>query len=343
MGLISNSVFLVIFISFHSYFQISLNELSIKTVNFPAMKNFLLILLLGFSFSLSAQNTTIISEIPVQTDVVENGVKGIRITVKCDYQVLRKKYQTDSILNQALKQARFFYVLTIFEDTNQVKPAFGYQNAFEKRDFLELKFKCSPPFADLKSISENRQIFIPYAALKLKEGKHNLSVVADLTGKDGFNNTYTQTTRSAIFSCNKPLTKIFECSVDSLVVKPFDNMGQAWDHELFGTDAPDLDFSIQMGDLEVGNIHKGNAYFISFPSKPRVFRFLISENDEVTIFLKDTDDAFHDPIASWRFDTSNMKEGVVYEQKEAKQNMKAFSFKCKVGKITNQKEVDHSK
>ncbi|WP_430402522.1 hypothetical protein [Fluviicola sp.] len=98
-----------------------------------------------------------------------------------------------------------------------------------------------------------------------------------------------------------------------------------------------------MGDLEVGNIHKGNNYSISFSEKPRVFRFLVSENDEVTIFLTDTDDAFHDPIASWRFNTTNMKEGSVYEQKEAKQNMKAFSFKCKVGKIKDQKEVDQKK
>ncbi|MNY23583.1 hypothetical protein D3C86_1572560 [compost metagenome] len=88
-----------------------------------------------------------------------------------------------------------------------------------------------------------------------------------------------------------------------------------------------------MGDLEVGNIHKGNAYFISFAEKPRVFRFLVSENDEVTVYLVDTDDTFHDPIASWRFNTSNMKEGTVYQQKEAKANMESFSFKCKTGKI----------
>jgi hypothetical protein len=80
-----------------------------------------------------------------------------------------------------------------------------------------------------------------------------------------------------------------------------------------------------------------------FSAKPRVFRFLISENDEVTVFLTDMDDVIHDPIASWRFDTSNMKEGTVYEQKEAKANMKAFSFKCKVGKVMGQREVDPSK
>ena len=88
-----------------------------------------------------------------------------------------------------------------------------------------------------------------------------------------------------------------------------------------------------MGDLEVGNVHKGNAYKISFAGKPRVFRFLISENDEVTIYLSDTDDAFHDPIASWRFNSSNMKEGTVYQQKEAKSNMESFSFQCKIGKV----------
>lgn len=284
--------------------------------------------------SLSAQSKeNIIRGVQVQTDFVENGVKGLRISVLCDYSVLRKKYQTDSMMDRALNQARFFYVLSLFQDSNQVKPAFGYQTAFGKGDFVEMKVKCNPLLADPKSISENTFLFIPYAALKLKEGKHSLSVSADLSGKDGFNNSYRQNTRSTVFSFTKPLTKIFECSLDSLVVKPFDNQGQAWDHELFGTDAPDLDFSIKMGDLEVGNIHKGNNYFISFAAKPRVFRFLVSENDEVTIFLTDTDDAFHDPIASWRFNTTNMKEGTVYQQKEAKENLTAFSFKCKVGKV----------
>jgi|GEM_PF-3334520 len=294
------------------------------------MKNItLLIILTILSGNLFAQNKeNIIRDIQVQTDFVENGSKGIRISVTCDYGVLRKKYDNDSLLEKALSTARFSYTLAIFQDSNQVKQAFGYQTAFGKSDFVELKLRCNPQLG-----SEVTPLFIPYAALKLKEGKQSLSISADLTGKDGFNATYKQTTRSAIFTFNKPITKIFECSLDSVVVKPFDNNGQAWDHELFGTDAPDLDFSIKMGDLEVGNIHKGNSYFIIFPTKPRVFRFLVSENDEVTIFFTDIDDAFHDPIASWRFNTSNMKEGTSYEQKDAKQNMKSFSFKCKVGKI----------
>lgn len=303
---------------------------------------FLLIVISGNS--IFAQNKeNILPEVSIQTDYVENGVKGFRIVTSCDYKILRKKYASDSLLERALTNAKFSLKLSIFQDTSRVKPAFGYQTAFGKNDFIEIKLPCNPFYLDSKPASVNNVIFIPYAGLKLKEGKQSLSISADLYGKDGLNTTYKQNTRSAVFTFIKPITKIFECALDSLIVKPFDNNGQAWDHELFGTDAPDLDFSIKMGDLEVGNIHKGNNYSILFSAKPRVFRFLVSENDEVTIFLTDIDDAFHDPIASWRFDTSNMKEGTVYEQKEAKQNMKSFSFKCKLGKITNQKEVDSPK
>lgn len=293
---------------------------------------------------LFAQNKeNIIPEISIQTDYVENGVKGFRIVTTCDYNVLRKKYTTDSLLERALTNSKFAFKLGIFQDTAQIKSAFGYQKAFGKSDFIEIRQTCNPTYFESKPALVSNTVFIPYAALKLKEGKQTLTVSVDLNGKDGFNTTYKQNTKSTAFTFNKPPSKIFECSLDSLIVKPFDNNGQAWDHELFGTDAPDLDFSIKMGDLEVGNIHKGNSYSISFPEKPRVFRFLVSENDEVTIYFTDTDDAFHDPIASWRFDTSNMKEGVVYEQKEAKQNMQAFSFKCKVGKISSQKEMDPQK
>lgn len=296
----------------------------------------LLILLLTFLSGnpLFAQNKdNIISEVLVQTDYVENGAKGLRISVTCDYNILRKKYKTDSLIDQALNQARFSYAISLFQDSNQIAQAFGYQSAFGKKDFIEIKLRCNPLFSDSKLTTESTILFIPYAALKLKEGKQSLSVSADLIGKDGFNNTYKQNTRSSVFNFNKPLTKIFECALDSLVVKPFNNNGQAWDHELFGTDAPDLDFSIKMGNLEVGNIHKGNNYSITFQTKPRIFRFLVSENDEVTILFTDIDDAFHDPIASWRFNTTNMKEGTVYEQKEAKQNLQSFGFKCKIGKI----------
>ena len=301
----------------------------------------LLFLTIFFSHSVLAQNKeNIIQEVLVQTDYVENGVKGLRISASCDYTILRKKYATDSLLRVALEKSKFSFRVSMYQDSIQVKPAFGYQAAFGKGEFLEIKLPCNPVYSESKPVVVANVLFIPYAALKLKDGKQTLSVSVDLFGKDGFNSTYRQTTRSAVCSFSKPATKMFECSLDSLVVKSFDNNGQAWDHELFGTDAPDLDFSIKMGDVEVGNIHKGNNYFISFPTKPRVFRFLVSENDEVTIFLTDIDDAFHDPIASWHFNTTNMKDGVIYEQKEAKQNLKAFSFRCKVRKISNEKEVE---
>ncbi|TSJ47596.1 hypothetical protein [Fluviicola chungangensis] len=303
---------------------------------------FLILLIVTSSKTLLfAQNKeNIISEITIQTDYVENGVKGFRVAATCDYNVLRTKYPTDSLLARALTNARFSLKLSVYQDSNLVKPAFGYQKAFGRSEWIEFKLPCNPLYSDSKPAPVNNTVFIPYAALKLKEGKQNLFVSADLSGKDGFNTTHKQHTQSSIFTFYKPPSKIFECSLDSLIVKSFDTNGQAWDHELFGTDAPDLDFSIKMGDLEVGNIHKGNSYRISFPEKPRVFRFLVSENDEVTIFLTDTDDAFHDPIASWRFDTSNMKDGVVYEQKEAKANLSSFSFKCKIGKISTQKEIE---
>ncbi|MGV3612070.1 MAG: hypothetical protein ACO1N0_14020 [Fluviicola sp.] len=288
-----------------------------------------------------AKKDNIIPEVSIQTDYVENGVKGFRIGVSPDFNLLRKKYPVDSVFKKALTQGKFAFKLSLFQDTTPLKPAFGYLKAFGKSDFIEIKRTCNPVFQEENKASVVTQmIFIPYASLKLKEGKQVLSVTADFSGKDGFNTPYKQTTKSAVFTFIKPLTKIFEVSLDSLVVNTLDNNGQAWDHELFGTDAPDLDFSIKMGDLEVGNIHKGNNYKIAFPQKPRIFRFLISENDEITIFLVDMDDAFHDPIASWRFNTTNMKEGANYEQKENKANMKAFSFRCKVGKAMNQKELE---
>ncbi len=289
-------------------------------------------------FQLAAQtNENIIQNILIQADYVENGVKGIKVSNTCDFAVLRKKYANDSLLSIALAQSKFSYVLYITQDSTKIKPAFGFKFLAGRREHIEFKVDCKPVLADLNNLSKSYVQFIPYSALFLSEGKQNCVFSFDLNGKDGFNAVYRQNSSSAPLSFVKPPVKVFECSLDSLVVKPFNAQGQAWDHSVFGTDAPDLDFSILLGDLEVGNIHKGNNYAILFPERPRVFRFLISENDEVTLILKDTDDAFHDPIASWRFNSSNMKENVSYQQKEAKANLQAFSFKCMVGKTKNSK------
>lgn len=290
------------------------------------------LLFLSNSLLYGQDSENIIQNIEIQTDHVENGVKGFRVLNTCDFNVLRKKYGNDSLMEIALRQSRFSYVLTFYQDTTQIEPAFGYQHPGKKKEYLEFKIDCKPGMNDLENIAYPSVQFIPYAALKLPEGKQSIRVKFELNGKDGFNNTYKQSAQSADIAFMKPTTKVFECALDSLVVKHFNAQGQAWDHSVFGADAPDLDFSIVMGDLEVGNIHKGNSFYIAFPDKPRIFRFLISENDEVTIFLKDTDDVIHDPIASWRFDSANMKENVPYQQKDPKTNMQAFSFKCKVGK-----------
>ncbi|WP_300662884.1 hypothetical protein [Fluviicola sp.] len=284
-------------------------------------------------FQSTAQtNENIIQNILIRADYVENGVKGIQVSNTCDFSVLRKKYANDSLLTIALAQSKFSYILYITQDSTKVKPAFGYKFLLGKRENIEFKVDCKPVFSDLSNLSKSYIQFIPYSALFLPEGKQSCAFSFDLSGKDGFNAVYRQNSFSAPLSFVKPPVKIFECSLDSLVIKPFNAQGQAWDHSVFGTDAPDLDFTILVGDLEVGTIHKGNSYSISFPERPRVFRFLISENDEVALILKDTDDAFHDPIASWRFNSSNMKENVSYQQKEAKANLQAFSFKCMVGK-----------
>lgn len=109
-----------------------------------------------------------------------------------------------------------------------------------------------------------------------------------------------------------------------------DTHGQSWDYTLSGTNAPDLDFKVTLGDALIGMIHKGNSYFLTFPEKPRVFRFLISENDEVYLTLSDKDEYIDDPIASWRFNSTAMKLNSWYEQTEAKANLEDFHFRCRI-------------
>ncbi|MNY61791.1 hypothetical protein D3C86_1985130 [compost metagenome] len=98
----------------------------------------------------------------VQTDFVENGVKGIRVSATCDFSVLKKKYETDSILLTALKQGKFLIKMNLYQDSVPVKPAFGYQAAFgKKKEMIEWNIRCTPELSDSKPKESVHSFFIP--------------------------------------------------------------------------------------------------------------------------------------------------------------------------------------
>lgn len=283
-----------------------------------------------FQVNLLAQDKPeIIKSISLSADHVEKGVRGINVTVSYNFQFLDSIYPADSILKDAVFASSFKIYLEIFENGKNVSAEMGHNSVTKENGHFYMRSGIIL-MQDEVSKDMKANIFIPYASLKLAPEKHTIKLKAWISGKDGLSKSHKSAAQLEELEFTKPATKIFEVAIDSLVVNYFDTRGQAWDRSLFGSDSPDLDFNVYVASVNVGNIYQEDRYFVSSPSTPWIFRFVISENDEVILSLQDRDNIFHDDIASWKFISGNMRPGINYEQNQAKNNMRSFSFRCKV-------------
>lgn len=279
----------------------------------------------------SQQPKVLIQDIVLQKDAVVKGAKGIQVSGNCNFQAFTAVYNNDSLMEIAFDDD-FYLTVTPKMDTNEIEPAMGYNLVFPDKK-VAVKLKVVPATFELLKGKVPFSTFIPYAAFKLDAGTQELSFLFQFYGKDGFNNVVSGRAVSPKLAFEKPKTRVFECKIDSLEVKQTDSKGQMWDPSLTTIDKPDLKFSFVLGDFRVNSINKHSSYKIDYTQKPLVYRFLISENDEVYFYLADEDELFDDPIANWKFNSTNMFDNVDYQQKQAKANLKGFSFTCKVGQL----------
>lgn len=298
------------------------------------MKSLLFICLLLSINSFAQKPKVVFTDLLIQKDLVVKGAKGVKISGKCNFSSFKTNYTSDSLMNKAFYDNAFYLTITpLQKDSSEIKPALGH-NAVFSDDKVSTKLKIKPTAEDVKAGKVDFNWFVPYASLKLNAADQELTFSLVFYGKDGFNSVVSgkQKTEKVIFL--KPKTRVFEVQLDSLSVNTLDNNGELWDVSFSSkVDKPDLEFTILLGDKELGNIQKGNSSSINFGKKPRIFKFTISENDEVYMYLVDEDDFNDDPIANWKYNTSNMKEDVVYKQEEKKVNLSSFGFSAMAGAI----------
>lgn len=293
----------------------------------------LLLLLQCICLSVFSQKPKVTYEsVLVEKDVVVDGAKGIRVKGKCNFQAYRTNYSTDSLMYRAFLGNAFYLSITPYvSDTSIIQPAFGYSLVFPDEK-LFVKRKIKPTLNEVKAGLVDFSWFVPYAAMKLHPTQQELNYTMKFYGKDGFNNVVSGDFKTTKTAFEKPKTRVFEVHLDSIIVKPVDNQGQVWDLGFLDEYAkPDLKWFVKLGGEELNAVQKMNTYELDYSDKPKVFSFVISENDEVLLYLVDVDEYMDDSIASWKLNSSNMKEGKIYKQEEAKANLKAFGFSFKAG------------
>jgi hypothetical protein len=292
------------------------------------------LLFLAFSFFGFSQKPEVSFEnVLIEKDFVNGGSKGFQVSGKCDIQAFKANYGSDSLMMRAFFNNAFYLTITPQDkDTFPIKPAMGYSVLFAE-DKVTTKLKLKPGKTEVRAGKINFTWFVPYAALKLNATSQDINFFFQFYGKDGFNNVVSGKHRTQKINFVKPKTRVCEIQLDSVVVKDHDSKGQVWDANIYMIDKPDLQWSIWLGDKMINSIEKGSSYSINFGLKPRIFKFMISENDEIHVYLVDDDEYLDDPIANWKFNSTNMNDNISYKQEEAKANVTNFSFSCKVGPL----------
>lgn len=301
---------------------------------FAFVRNSLLVSMQAICFPLFSQNAGVVYEsVVVQRDFVHAGSKGFYVSGKCDIQSYRETYSTDSLMFKAFRDNTFYLTITpLQQDSLIIKSAIGYNTVFPDEN-IGTSIKWKPTRYEVRAGKMNFSWFVPYAAMKLNAVSQEVTFRFKFSGKDGFNKDISAEYKTDKISFVKPKTRICEIQFDSLRVNARDVNGKVWDANISGIDKPDLDWSIFVGDKKINSLQKGNCLSMSCGEKPTVFKFTISEDDEIYINLVDEDEFIHDQIANWRYISAEMLENIAYKQEDLNTNVAAFSFSCKLGPV----------
>ena len=267
-----------------------------------------------------------INAITTETNYKQAGVVGIKITYKYNFLPLEELTHNDSIL----RDATFNIATKIYENNKALEPATGYQLSADLNG--DIIYNLSLYSSDVKASVSDKQksIFIPYAALKLSEGTHTITVIAELTGTDGTGAKHHQKVEKAATTFNKPATQTATFNIDYIEVNTLNAKGKAWDYSIFRTDAPDVGVILNLANTIVWKNHVNDTYMFAVGPKSQNIIFTISKGDIITLDVNDIDVMFHDYVANLTFSTKDKKPGQLYAYDTAKGNIKACKMTFKI-------------
>jgi hypothetical protein len=288
---------------------------------------FILLVIVGFNaITFATNNIKIIGSVDVETDYTSNGVKGINITYRYNFLQLEEENHNDTILSKA----SFAVSAVLYENNQPLEPALGYQSVANANGDAEFGFDFLSNEMQASKFDKKKSLFIPYAALKLSQGNHIISVKSIFSGTDGTGNKHEQKLIDENISFKKPKTNTFTLNIDYIEATEKNAKGNVWDVAFFRTDAPDVGVTVLVGDISVWKKNVNDTYMFAVGPNSRNIVFTISENDRVELLIQDIDVLFHDFIARLAFDTKKLKTNQVYSYNKASGNVKSCSLNFKI-------------
>jgi hypothetical protein len=288
----------------------------------------ILFVMLGLNFTTYATNNLKIinTVVGIETDYISDGVKGINITYRYNFLPLEEENHNDTILSKA----SFSISAILYENNKAIEPALGYQSIANANGVAAFGFDFLSNEMQASKFDKKKSLFIPYAALKLAQGNHVISIKTLLSGTDGTGNKHEQKLVEENINFSKPKTNTFTLNIDYIEATEKNAKGNVWDIAFFRPDAPDVGVNVLVGDISVWKKNVNDTYMFALGPNSKNITFTISENDRVVLLIQDIDLIFHDFIGQLNFETKKLKTIQVYNYNTASGNIKSCSLNYKI-------------
>ena len=170
------------------------------------------LILFNFTFFniLKASQLDIIQGIEIEPNYIDDGVHGMKITYRYNFLSLEEEHHNDTLL----QNCTFTIKTKISENGKNIGTAKGFKSVTNQNGDLEFTIQLIGSEIQASKYDKLAVQFIPFAALNLMEGEHNLAVKAEISGKDATGFLHNQKIEKNGIVINKPITKTFTMNID---------------------------------------------------------------------------------------------------------------------------------
>lgn len=285
-------------------------------------------ILLQFQNVIAQDSSPIISKMVVSEDEEVNGVKGILVSFVYRF----PDFKTDSADWELEDKSEFKISTRIYSGPDLLQAHDCWSAVTDTKGIFVLTSNFNSVLISLNYKKQILEQFIPYAALKLNQGKNTIMIESTFEGRDIQLKKYKQVLIKEKIKVDKPAIHTFTLTLDSLEANKLNSKGQGWDYSLFASSAPDVEVRIMMGKTIICQEKADNSYLFIPSKSSKNITFTISEGDEVAINILDIDPIGTEKIASYRLSTYDKVLGMRYYINTPKENLKFCFFSFVVSK-----------
>ncbi|MFN8284614.1 MAG: hypothetical protein U0U67_15435 [Chitinophagales bacterium] len=233
-----------------------------------------------------AKQLTLFRDIEIRTDVNYEASNGIEISY--EYNNNENEGQYSYINDQFYKESYYVYV-TLFENNKPIKAIPNYKDITNEYGNIRI----IEPISRFYPRDKLKPTFIPYAALKLSEGKHVITAKFEVICQKSEANKFHQKIEKQNINFNKPATQTVSLGIEYIVVGNKYFKDGFWDLD---KPSPDIEVLVFSGNTLIWNKKSYDNYTFTNSSSTKNISYTISKGDAINIHLVDLDILFNDYI-----------------------------------------------